>query len=59
MKTQQQGCGHRMLERKSLAGKNVFLRRDLIFFLTIALRVTLVQHRTLHRVHFFLDFVFH
>jgi hypothetical protein len=47
-----------MLERKSLAGKSVFLRRDLIFFLTVAPRVTLVQHRTLHRVHFFLDFVF-
>jgi hypothetical protein len=31
---------------------------DDIFFLTIDLGVTLVQHRTLHYVHFSLDFVF-
>jgi hypothetical protein len=30
-----------------------------IFFLTIDVGVTLVQHRTLKCVHFFLDFVFH
>ncbi len=33
-------------------------RADDIFFLTIDPRVTLVQHRTLHSVHFSLDFVF-
>jgi hypothetical protein len=34
-------------------------RNSDIFFLTIDLNVTLVQHHTLHCVHFFLDFVFH
>ncbi len=52
-----------MVSRRFFAGglslSNYSMKLLAIFLLTISFCVTLVQHHTLQRVHFFLDFVFH